>query len=69
MQYTVIIERTDNSFGAYVPDLDGCVAIGETETEVVELIKEAIESHIELLKEESAIIPSPNAKAMLLEIN
>lgn len=69
MQYTVIIEKTDNSFGAYVPDLDGCVAIGETETEVVELIKEAIESHIELLKEESAFIPSPNAKAMLLEIN
>lgn len=69
MQYTVIIEKAENSFGAYVPDLDGCVAIGETETEVVELIKEAIESHIELLKEESSIIPSPNAKAMILEVN
>jgi predicted RNase H-like HicB family nuclease len=51
MKYAVIIERGPNSFGAHAPDLPGCVAAGETREEVITLIKEAIEFHIEGLKE------------------
>ena len=47
MQYLVIFEKDVNSYGAYVPDLPGCVAIGETMEEVHELIVEAIRFHIE----------------------
>jgi predicted RNase H-like HicB family nuclease len=47
MQYVVIIESGDNSFGAYVPDLPGCVAVAETRTEVLDLIAEAIKFHLE----------------------
>ena len=43
----IVIEEGETSFGAYVPDLPGCVAVGETETEVKQLIQEAIEFHLE----------------------
>ncbi|MGI8670709.1 MAG: type II toxin-antitoxin system HicB family antitoxin, partial [Aridibacter sp.] len=45
MRYMVVIEEGENSFGAYVPDLPGCVAVAETEDEVKKLIQEAIEFH------------------------
>ncbi|VEP17164.1 conserved hypothetical protein [Hyella patelloides LEGE 07179] len=45
MKYAVIIEKGNNSYGAYVPDLPGCVAVGETAAEVKTLIQEAIEFH------------------------
>jgi predicted RNase H-like HicB family nuclease len=54
MEYLVVIERGPASFGAYVPDLPGCVAIGETREEVETLIHEAIEFHIEGLRGRSA---------------
>ncbi len=47
MQYLVVFEKDTSSCGAYVPDLPGCVAIGETMEEVRELITEAIQFHIE----------------------
>lgn len=47
MQYLVVIEKGPTSFGAYVPDLPGCVAVGETRAEVTQLIHEAIEFHVE----------------------
>lgn len=50
MKYLVIVEKGENSFGAYVPDLPGCVAAAETRAKVVLLIQEAIEFHIEGLK-------------------
>ena len=68
MQYTVILEKGETSFGAYVPDLPGCVAIGETEDEVRKLIKEAIEFHLEGLRESGEFIPQPNSKSELIEI-
>ena len=46
MQYLVVIEKGDSSFGAYVPDLPGCIAAADTEDEVRVLIREAIELHI-----------------------
>lgn len=50
MQYLVIIERGPTSYGAYVPDLPGCIAAGESREEVETLIQEAIEFHIEGLR-------------------
>jgi predicted RNase H-like HicB family nuclease len=50
MKYTVIIEKGTHTRGAYVPDLPGCVAVADTEKEVKELIKEAIEFHLEGIK-------------------
>ena len=52
MQYLVIFEKGKNSYGAYVPDLPGCAALGETMEEVRGLITEAIQFHIEGLRED-----------------
>lgn len=68
MQYTVIIERGENSFGAYVPDLPGCVAVGETREEVVQLIQEAIEFHLEGMREDGLDIPEPTSTSELVEV-
>ena len=57
MRYAIIIEKGNNSYGAYVPDLPGCVAVGETLEEVKELITEAILFHLEGLEEEGVNIP------------
>ncbi len=61
MEYVVIVEQGDSSFGAYVPDLPGCVAVGETRDETMELIREAIEMHIESLRENGEPVPPPHS--------
>jgi len=68
MRYTVIIEKGETSFGAYVPDLPGCVAVGETEQEVTTLIQEAIEFHLEGMREEGLSIPEPVSSSQLVEV-
>lgn len=68
MQYTVIIEKGETSFGAYVPDLPGCVAVGETREEVTSLIQEAIEFHLEGLKEDGLTIPESVSSSQLIEV-
>lgn len=50
MKFIVVIEKGENSYGAYVPDLPGCVAVGESREEALQLIKEAIDFHIEPLR-------------------
>ena len=57
MKYTVILEKGDTSYGAFVPDLPGCIAVGDTKVEVLKLIKEAIEFHLESFKESGETIP------------
>ncbi len=69
MKYTVIIEKGDSSYGAFVPDLPGCIAAGETKKEVIELIKEAIEFHIEGLKEDGSAIPTPHCDITHVDVN
>lgn len=59
MQFTIIIERGATSYGAYVPDLPGCIAVGQSREEVRELIHEAIEFHIEGLREDGLSVPKP----------
>ena len=61
MRYAVIVEEGEDSFGAYVPDLPGCVAVAETREEVLKLIEEAIEFHIEGLREDAQPIPEPSS--------
>ena len=61
MEYVVIFEKGENSYGASVPDLPGCIVVGETMEEVRELIAEAIEFHIEGLREDGDVIPLPSS--------
>ena len=68
MQYLVIIEKGANSYGAYVPDLPGCVAVGETKAEMHRLITEAIQFHIEDLREDDDDVPHPSSKAALVDV-
>ena len=68
MRYLVIVEKGATSFGAYVPDLPGCVAAGESKEAVLALILEAIEFHIEGLKEDGLPVPLPTSYSELLDI-
>ena len=68
MRYTVVIEEGPTSFGAYVPDLPGCIAAADTRAEVISLIREAIESHLEVLREDGASPPEPRSTAESVEI-
>jgi predicted RNase H-like HicB family nuclease len=67
MRYAVIIEQGESSYGAYVPDLPGCVAVGDTPEEVRMLIQEAIEFHLEGLQEDGESIPQPNSSIEYIE--
>ena len=59
MKYAVVIEKTPNNYGAYVPDLPGCVAVGDTVEEVERLIREAIDLHLAGLREDGLSAPEP----------
>ena len=68
MQYLVVIEKGESSYGAYVPDLPGCIAVGETRLEVSRLIHEAIEFHVEGLREDGQPVPPPASQAELVDV-
>lgn len=68
MKYLVIVEKGETSYGAYVPDLPGCVAVAETEEEVLGLIHEAIEFHIEGLREDKKPVPFPHSAVKYVEV-
>jgi predicted RNase H-like HicB family nuclease len=67
VQHLVVIEKGPSSFGAYVPDLPGCVAVGESRAEVARLIHEAIQFHLEGMKEDGLPIPEPHSYSELVE--
>jgi predicted RNase H-like HicB family nuclease len=68
MKYLVVIEQGETSFGAYVPDLPGCVAVGETRDEVVGIIHEVIEFHLEGIKQDGLAIPQPHSSSEFIEV-
>ena len=68
MRYGIVIEKGKSSYGAYVPDLPGCVAVGETQEEVETLIREAIQFHIEGLREEGLPVPEPTSSFEYVEV-
>lgn len=68
MRYAVIIEKGPESYGAYVPDLPGCVAASKTREEVMKLIQETIEFHIEWLREEGRHVPIPSSSVEFIDV-
>jgi predicted RNase H-like HicB family nuclease len=68
MKYMVVIEKGESSYGAHVPDLPGCMAVGKTREEVLNLIKEAIELHVESLRESGERIPPPSSVGEYIEV-
>ena len=68
MKYAVVIEKGDNGYGAYVPDLPGCIATGENRNDVMKLIQEAIEFHIEGLREDNEPIPTPTSSIEFVDV-
>lgn len=68
MEYVVILERGEKSFGAYVPDLPGCVAVGKTKREVLRLIREAIEFHLQGMRDDGLPIPEPTSTTELVSV-
>jgi predicted RNase H-like HicB family nuclease len=68
MRYAVVIEKGANGFGAYVPDLPGCIAAAKTRGEVVKLIQDAMEFHIEGLKQDGEPVPKPTSSVEFVEV-
>jgi len=68
MRYAVVIEKAENNYAAYVPDLLGCVATGETSEEAEEQIREAIEIHLRGMREDGLPIPEPSSKVEYVEV-
>jgi predicted RNase H-like HicB family nuclease len=69
MRYLVVVEEGPRSFGAYVPDLPGCIAAAETREEALALIREAIAFHLQGLQEDGEPIPHPSSTAEIVEIH
>jgi predicted RNase H-like HicB family nuclease len=68
MRYAVVIEQADSNYSAYVPDLPGCVATGASVPETEQAIREAIEFHLEGLREDGAPIPPPSSRVDYVEV-
>ena len=68
MRYAIVIERANDNFFTYVPDLPGCVATGATLEETEQAMREAIEFHIEGLREDGAPVPPPTSRVDYVEV-
>jgi predicted RNase H-like HicB family nuclease len=68
MRYAVIIEKGPNNYSAYVPDLPGCISVGDALEEVKAMIREAIDFHIDGMLEDGLPIPPPTSQAEYVEI-
>lgn len=68
MRYAVVIEKAKGNFSAYVPDLPGCIATGKTKATVRRRIAEAIEMHLDGMKEDGRRVPRPTAAAEYIDI-
>jgi predicted RNase H-like HicB family nuclease len=68
MRYAIVIEKGPTSYGAYVPDLPGCVAVGKTADEVRRRIAEAVPMHLEGLRDDGLPIPDPVTECDYLEV-
>jgi predicted RNase H-like HicB family nuclease len=68
MRYAIVIEKAENNYSAYGPDLPGCVATGASLEEVEAEIREAIEFHLEGMREDGTPIPAPQSKVDYVEV-
>ena len=68
MRYAIAIENAGSNYSAYVPDLPGCVAVGESVAETERLIREAIQLHLEGIRKDGSPIPQPSSKVDYVEV-
>ena len=69
MRYAIVIEQSGENFAAYVPDLPGCVAAGESMDELETNIREAIVFHLESLRDDGENIPSPSSRVEYIDVS
>ena len=69
MQYLIVIEKTPTGYSAYSPDLDGCVATGATKDEVERNMHDAIEFHLDEMRQEGYSVPQPNAYSAYIDVS
>ena len=67
-KYAVVIEKAENNYSAYIPDVPGCVAVGTTIEEVRQILAEALVSHIELMREAGEPIPEASTVTDYVEV-
>ncbi|MDZ7804417.1 type II toxin-antitoxin system HicB family antitoxin [Thiohalophilus sp.] len=68
MKYAIVIEKADTNYSAYVPDLPGCVATGSTIEETENQIREAIEFHVQGIREDGEPIPPPSSQVEYIDV-
>jgi predicted RNase H-like HicB family nuclease len=68
MKYAVIYEKSSNGWGAYIPDLPGCAAVGRSLEETRIMIQGALEQHLRAMREDGDVIPEPSYEAAMLEV-
>lgn len=68
-KFFAIIEKVDDSFSAYLPDVPGCVAVGESEQEAVEYLRAALRLHLEGLREDASRIPEPHTAGQYIQVD
>ena len=68
MEFLVVVEKGKSSYGAYVPDLPGCVAVGDSRREVIKLIRKGIPLHIRAMREAGEAVPMPSSKSEIVKI-
>ncbi len=68
MRYLIVMEKTQTGYSAYSPDLDGCIATGATREEVEQNMREAVEFHLDGLREEGYPIPEPRSASAYVEV-
>lgn len=69
MKYLVIIEQTPEGYGAWLPDLPGCVALGTTLKQVLALMEETIDLHVQSMVRDDEAVPAPSARVALIEVD
>ena len=68
MRYAIVIEKAEGNFSAYVPDLPGCIATGNTIPEVEAEIREAISFHLEGMREDGIAVPEPSSRVDYIDV-
>ena len=68
MKYAIVIEKAEGNYSAYVPDLPGCIATGATIEETEQQIREAVEFHLDGMREDGEPIPSPSSQVEYVDV-
>ena len=68
-RYAIVIEKAESNYAAYVPDLPGCIATGATAEETERLVRDAIELHVEGMREDGLSVPEPSSQVDYVEVD